>query len=151
MGQVSDFGLGHLSAQKKPCLFGLKKRFTANLFLSAVCRLSRICSGRLIVAAASEGCRCIGPKQIARSLRALRNADRLGLVHGVRILPGLNACEAVVKQFASGRIVTEAIKLRVTSSPIPASTPAPSKGRRRAVEMLGELIIAAVLVLILLQ
>ena len=77
MGQVSDFGLGHLSAQKKPCLFGLKERFTANLFLSAVCRLSRICSGRLIVAAASEGCRCIGPKQIARSLRALRNADRL--------------------------------------------------------------------------
>ena len=87
MGQVSDFGLGHLSAQKKPCLFGLKKRFTANLFLSAVCRLSRICSGR--------------PKQIARSLRALRNADRLGLVRGVRILPGPNACEAVVKQFAS--------------------------------------------------
>ena len=101
MGQVSDFGLGHLSAQKKPCLFGLKERFTANLFLSAVCRLSRICSGRLIVAAASEGCRCIGPKQIARSLRALRNADRLGLVRGVRILLGPNACEAVLKQFAS--------------------------------------------------
>jgi hypothetical protein len=51
----------------------------------------------------------------------------------------------------SGRIVTEAIKLRVASSPIPASTPAPSKGTRRAVEMLGELVIAAVLVLILLQ
>ena len=41
------------------------------------------------------------PSQIARSLRALRNADRLGLVRGVRILPGPNACEAVVKQFAS--------------------------------------------------
>jgi hypothetical protein len=41
------------------------------------------------------------PSQIARSLRALRNADRLGLVRGVRILPGSNACEAVLKQFAS--------------------------------------------------
>ena len=39
--------------------------------------------------------------QIARSLRALHNADRLGLVRGVRILLGPNACEAVVKQFAS--------------------------------------------------
>ena len=39
------------------------------------------------------------PSQIARSLRALHNADRL--VRGVRILPGPNACEAVVKQFAS--------------------------------------------------
>ena len=41
------------------------------------------------------------PSQIARSLRALRNADRLGLVRGVRVLPGPNACEAVLKQFAS--------------------------------------------------
>jgi hypothetical protein len=41
------------------------------------------------------------PSQIARSLRALRNADRLGLVRGVRILVGPNACEAVLKQFAS--------------------------------------------------
>ena len=41
------------------------------------------------------------PSQIARSLRALRNADRLGLVRGVRILLGPNACEAVLKQFAS--------------------------------------------------
>jgi len=41
------------------------------------------------------------PSQIARSLRALHNADRLGLVRCVRILPGPNACEAVVKQFAS--------------------------------------------------
>ena len=48
-----------------------------------------------------------------------------------------------------GRIVTEAIKLRVTSSPPLASIPAPSKGRRRAVEILGEVVIAAVLVLIL--
>lgn len=39
------------------------------------------------------------PSQIARSLRALRNAHRLGLVHGVRILPGRDACEAVLAQF----------------------------------------------------
>ena len=48
-----------------------------------------------------------------------------------------------------GRIVSEAIKLRVTSSPALASTAAPNKGRRRAVEMFGEVVIAAVLVLIL--
>jgi hypothetical protein len=39
------------------------------------------------------------PSQIARSLHALRNAQRLGLLRGVRILPGRDACEAVVAQF----------------------------------------------------
>ncbi len=39
------------------------------------------------------------PSQIARSLRALKNAQRLGLLRGVRILPGRNACEAAVAQF----------------------------------------------------
>ena len=39
------------------------------------------------------------PSQIARSLRAFRNAHRLGLLHSVRILPGPNPCEAVVGQF----------------------------------------------------
>ena len=48
-----------------------------------------------------------------------------------------------------GGIVTEAIKLQVTSSPTLASTPAPSRGGRRAVEMLGEVFIAVILVLIL--
>jgi hypothetical protein len=50
-----------------------------------------------------------------------------------------------------GRSVTEAIKLRVTSSPTLAATPAPSlsRGKRHAVEILGEVVIAAVLVLIL--
>ena len=41
------------------------------------------------------------PKQIARSLRAFRNAHRLGLVRGVRVLPGREACEEVLKQFGS--------------------------------------------------
>ncbi len=41
------------------------------------------------------------PSQIARSLRALRNAQRLGLLRGVRILPGREACEAVVAQFGT--------------------------------------------------
>lgn len=41
------------------------------------------------------------PKQIARSLRAFRNAYRLGLVRGVRILPGREACQEVLKQFGS--------------------------------------------------
>ena len=39
------------------------------------------------------------PSQIARSLRAFRNAHRLGLLRGVRILPGPYPCEAVVGQF----------------------------------------------------
>jgi hypothetical protein len=34
------------------------------------------------------------PKQIARSLRAFRNAHRLGLLRSVRISPGPDACEA---------------------------------------------------------
>ena len=41
------------------------------------------------------------PSQIARALRALRNAHRLGLLRGVRILPGRDACEAVQAQFGS--------------------------------------------------
>jgi hypothetical protein len=39
------------------------------------------------------------PKQIARSLRAFRNAQRLGLLRGVRILPGRDPCDAVLAQF----------------------------------------------------
>jgi hypothetical protein len=35
------------------------------------------------------------PAQIARSMRAFRNAHRLGLVRHVRISPGRDACEAV--------------------------------------------------------
>ena len=34
------------------------------------------------------------PSQIARSLRAFRNARRLGLLRSVRISPGAHACEA---------------------------------------------------------
>lgn len=34
------------------------------------------------------------PKDIARSLRAFRNAHRLGLLRCVRISPGEHACEA---------------------------------------------------------
>ena len=38
------------------------------------------------------------PKQIARSLRAFRNAHRMGLLRCVRIAPGPNACEAARSQ-----------------------------------------------------
>jgi hypothetical protein len=38
------------------------------------------------------------PKDIARSLRAFRNAHRLGLLRCVRILPGKHACEAALAQ-----------------------------------------------------
>ncbi len=38
------------------------------------------------------------PAQIARSLRAFRNAHRLGLLRSVRILPGPDACEAARSQ-----------------------------------------------------
>jgi hypothetical protein len=34
------------------------------------------------------------PKQIARSLRAFKNAQRLGLLRCVRISPGIAACDA---------------------------------------------------------
>ena len=34
------------------------------------------------------------PKEIARSLRALKRAHKLGLLHHVRITPGESACEA---------------------------------------------------------
>jgi len=39
------------------------------------------------------------PKQIARTLRAFRNAHRLGLLRSVRISPGPNACEAARSQY----------------------------------------------------
>ena len=39
------------------------------------------------------------PLQIARALRALRNSQRLGLLRGVRILPGREACASVLAQF----------------------------------------------------
>jgi hypothetical protein len=39
------------------------------------------------------------PKQIAHSLRAFRNAHRLGLMRSVRILPGPDACEAARSQY----------------------------------------------------
>ena len=39
------------------------------------------------------------PSQIARALRTLKNAQRLGLLRGVRVLPGRDACEAVLAQF----------------------------------------------------
>ena len=38
------------------------------------------------------------PSQIARSLRAFRNAHRLGLLRSVRISPGAHACEAARSQ-----------------------------------------------------
>lgn len=38
------------------------------------------------------------PKDIARSLRAFRNAHRLGLLRCVRIVPGNYACEAALAQ-----------------------------------------------------
>ena len=39
------------------------------------------------------------PKHVARSLRAFRNAHRLGLLRSVRILPGSDACEAARSQY----------------------------------------------------
>lgn len=37
-------------------------------------------------------------RQIARSLRAFRNAHKLGLLRGVRITPGPDACETARSQ-----------------------------------------------------
>ena len=39
------------------------------------------------------------PSQIARSLRAFRQAHRFGLLRGVRILPGPIPCAGVIGQF----------------------------------------------------
>ena len=39
------------------------------------------------------------PKQIARSLRAFRNAHRLGLLRSVRVSPGPDACEEARSQY----------------------------------------------------
>jgi hypothetical protein len=39
------------------------------------------------------------PSQIARSLRAFRNAQRMGLLRGIRIIPGRKPCEAAIAQF----------------------------------------------------
>ena len=41
------------------------------------------------------------PSQIARALRALKNAHRLGLLRGVFVLPGRNACDAAIEQFSA--------------------------------------------------
>ena len=38
------------------------------------------------------------PKDIARSLRAFKNAHKLGLLRGVRIVPGHKGCEAARAQ-----------------------------------------------------
>ena len=38
------------------------------------------------------------PREIARVLRAFRNAHRLGLLRHVCIVPGTNACEATLAQ-----------------------------------------------------
>ena len=51
------------------------------------------------------------PAQMARSLRALSNASRLGLLRTVRILPGPNACEMVVAQFGIDYLVTDLPRL----------------------------------------
>ena len=65
------------------------------------------------------------PSQIARSLRALKNAQRLGLLRGVRILPGRNACEAAVAQFGvdySGNAVPHLPLAECTQISVNAST-----------------------------
>jgi hypothetical protein len=41
------------------------------------------------------------PSQIARALRALKNAHRLGLLRGVFVLPGPHACKAAIEQFSA--------------------------------------------------
>ena len=57
------------------------------------------------------------PKQIAHSLRALRNAHRLGLLRSVRISPGPNACEAARSQYG-----IEYLGHLVPSLPLPQCT-----------------------------
>jgi hypothetical protein len=82
----------------------------------------------------SSGTKCRVPIAL-KQLRAGRSSSYVGKFE----------CETC------GRRVTEAVKLRVTSSPILASTSAPSlsRGKRYAVDILGEAVIAVALVLIL--
>ena len=95
-------------------------------------------------------------------------SDHQPVSHAIEVLPTCTKCRVpmALKRLRTGRsfsyvgnfecetcgrIVTEAIKLRVTSGSALASTPASSLsgGKRRTVEMLGEVVIAAAFVLIL--
>jgi hypothetical protein len=58
------------------------------------------------------------PSQIARALRTLKNAQRLGLLRSVRVLPGRDACEATLAQFGveySGNTVPDLPLAQCTS------------------------------------
>ena len=57
------------------------------------------------------------PAQIARSLRAFRNAYRLGLLRSVRIVPGPKACDAACAQSS-----IEYLGNRVPRLPLPECT-----------------------------
>jgi len=57
------------------------------------------------------------PAQIARSLRAFRNAYRLGLLRSVRIVPGPKACDAAQSQSS-----IEYLGNRVPRLPLPECT-----------------------------
>lgn len=57
------------------------------------------------------------PKQIARSLRAFRNAHRLGLLRSVCISPGPGACDAARSQ---NRV--EYLGIAVPRLPLPQCT-----------------------------
>jgi hypothetical protein len=92
-------------------------------------------------------------------------SDHQLALHAVEVLPTCKKCRmpmalkrlragsfSYVGNFeceTCGRTATEAIKLGVATSPALASTPSLSRGKRRAVEMLGEVVIATILVLIL--
>lgn len=57
-------------------------------------RSRRFCTTTRVYLCAASTAMHKTPKDIARSLRAFRNAHRLGLLRCVRILPGKRACEA---------------------------------------------------------
>jgi len=60
------------------------------------------------------------PYQIARALRGLRNAQRVGLLGGVRILPGRNVCSVVAEQLGtiySGNTVPHLPLVQCTCDP----------------------------------
>ena len=87
-----SYGAGRFSPQNGP-------RPALGLTIILNFSLSALLGGNWIPVLLEKRLMHKSPSQIARSLRALRNAHRLGLVHGVRILPGRDACEAVLAQF----------------------------------------------------
>lgn len=85
---------GQVSRQNTPltALYGL------GLMISVALEFQHTYYTQLVSVSCKRGPMYKTPAQIARSLRAFRNAHRMGLLRSVRISPGHNACKAALSQ-----------------------------------------------------